>query len=649
MPRRVEKERPRKAMILAAGFGERMSPLSRWVPKPLLPLWGRPILERRLEMLARWGVRDVVINCHHRAELIIAAVCRMDHYGVRVNLNYEPRILGTGGALAGAAGLLGDGLFWVVNGDIMVRVSPRELREALSDDCLVVLLATRGRGPRSLLLDETGYVQSLRNETITDPGAATFTGLYLATPRILQFVSQPPRYESLVTVLERAMRCGWQVRAVVPRRLQWADLGTPEAYLEAQKRVRGTVAAGAAGRRPGRCAIGMAGAVTMEGAVQVVDGARIRDSVLLPGCRIERGARVVEALVGPGTVVGGRVSGLVVAARDVLTARELGVLRRWGWQVEHTAVQVFPPRGSDRRLFKLVYRGREIMLVRYGSARRENCHLADYGRFLRSLNISVPAILWHSARDRVVFLEYVRGRDLRQLLEGTPADWRHAEGVYRRVLDQMVRLHLDGLKRLHRCRLPRNPPLDAELLRSERELFRINFAAHLRTPPKSLAAAAFRDLSRASGVLLQCPPVLVHRDFQSSNIRITADGRVVLLDFQGMRSGPAAYDLASLLCDPYVRMPAQVRVRLLEYYRTCTRTAGLDVASEVFWWAVVQRTAQALAAFGRFSRTSGLEQFARYFLPALDLLHRAAGPTGLRALAEYCLVARREIRAARLH
>jgi len=636
-------------MILAAGFGVRMSPLSRYIPKPLLPLWGRPILQRHLEMLAGWGVREVVINCHHRAELIIAAVCRMYHYGMHVNVNFEPRILGTGGALAGAAWLLHGGLFWVVNGDIMVQVSPRKLREALTDDCVVVLLATRRRGPRTMLLDAQGYVRSFRNEAPTDPRAATFTGVYLAAPEILQFVSQPPQYESLVTVLERAMGSGWNVRAVTPRSLRWADLGTLEAYLEAQKlpepRTRRAVP------RHGRKfrVSEVVPEILIAGSAQRVNGAEIRDSVLMAGCRIEEGARVIEALVGPGTVVSGRVSGLVVAAGDVLTAREVGVLRRWGWQIGHTAAQVYPPRGSDRRLFKLVYRGREVMLVRYEATRRENCYLAEYGRFLRSLGVSVPRVLWHSARDRVVFLEYIPGGDLRDLVKKTPVVWRDLEAVYRRALDEMVKLHQNGLEKLQRCRLPRNPPLNARLLQAERELFRVNFASRLRTPSSSLCSAAFRELSRASRVLLQCPQVLIHRDFQSSNIRITDDGRVFLLDFQGMRAGPAAYDLAALLCDSYVRMPQPVRTRLLDYYLSMAGVDRVTLSEEIFWWAVVQRTAQALGAFGRLSRMSGLEHFGRYFLPALQILEQAARQTGLRALAEYCLTAGKEIRAARLH
>ena len=96
---------------------------------------------------------------------------------------------------------------------------------------------------------------------------------------------------------------------------------------------------------------------------------------------------------------------------------------------------------------------------------------------------------------------------------------------------------------------------------------------------------------------------------------------VFFIDFQGMRLGPAAYDLASLLCDPYVEMEPNVRARLLEYYLARSRTA--DEVRAMFWWAAVERLAQALGAFGRLRRLTDEQRFEPYVAPALRLLRCA--------------------------
>ncbi|MBU1910142.1 MAG: phosphotransferase, partial [Verrucomicrobia bacterium] len=120
--------------------------------------------------------------------------------------------------------------------------------------------------------------------------------------------------------------------------------------------------------------------------------------------------------------------------------------------------------------------------------------------------------------------------------------------------------------------------------------------------------------------LNRAPAVLLHRDLQSSNILLRA-GRPVFIDFQGMRFGPAAYDLASLLCDPYVELPPALQDELLEYY-TARRPKDLSAPS-LFWPAAVERLVQALGAFGRLSVQPGLGTFAEFIPPALRLLRRA--------------------------
>jgi len=128
------------------------------------------------------------------------------------------------------------------------------------------------------------------------------------------------------------------------------------------------------------------------------------------------------------------------------------------------------------------------------------------------------------------------------------------------------------------------------------------------------------DLEIVAKKLLMTTPVLLHRDMQSSNILIK-NNKIFLIDFQGLRTGPAAYDVASLLCDPYVMLSPALQDSLFNYYVSNSRK-GKEVA-ELFWYAAVERLAQVLGAFGRLSSLPGTERFACHFKPAMEMMSRA--------------------------
>src|SRR5215218_5551740 len=130
----------RTAMILAAGRGERMRPLTDSMPKPLIPVAGSSMLDRAMKSLADHGVRDVVVNVHHLGEQIAA------HLDGRAQIVHEDRLLETGGSVKNALRLLGDGPYFILNGDGLWRDGPTPMlsrMEALWDparmDALLLL------------------------------------------------------------------------------------------------------------------------------------------------------------------------------------------------------------------------------------------------------------------------------------------------------------------------------------------------------------------------------------------------------------------------------------------------------------------------------------------------------------------------------
>ena len=108
---------PRKAFILAAGLGTRLRPLTLDAPKPMLPLWGQPMLARTLEQLAAWGVEQVLLNLHHAPGPIVRYLAGQPFPHLRISAVFEPVILGTGGALRNAKWFI-DEPFWLLNADV---------------------------------------------------------------------------------------------------------------------------------------------------------------------------------------------------------------------------------------------------------------------------------------------------------------------------------------------------------------------------------------------------------------------------------------------------------------------------------------------------------------------------------------------------
>ncbi len=130
-----------RALILAAGAGERLRPHTDDTPKPMLVVGGKPVLQYNVEMVRDAGVRDVLINLHHRPEAVIAHFGDGAEFGVSISYAYEAELLGTAGTIRNAAAFLGDDDFFVVYGDNIARLDLRELAEFHRSKKAVVTIA----------------------------------------------------------------------------------------------------------------------------------------------------------------------------------------------------------------------------------------------------------------------------------------------------------------------------------------------------------------------------------------------------------------------------------------------------------------------------------------------------------------------------
>ncbi|HET7931048.1 MAG TPA: nucleotidyltransferase family protein [Rhodanobacteraceae bacterium] len=230
-----------KALIFAAGLGERMRPLTDTTPKPLLAAGGKRLIEWHLERLAATGVRDVVINIAHLAEQFPTTLGDGSRYGVRIEYSREGTLpLETGGGMLHAQRLLGDAPFIAVNGDTYTDYDFAELPAEPRGVAELVLVDNPPQHPQGDFgIDLRGVLLPRADSTGCD-FALTFAGIGVYRPQILadwQAVigdtpgarATPPRF-SLTPLLRAAITRGdvaWQ-----HHRGFWTDVGTPQRLAE---------------------------------------------------------------------------------------------------------------------------------------------------------------------------------------------------------------------------------------------------------------------------------------------------------------------------------------------------------------------------------------------------------------------------------
>ena len=218
-----------RAMILAAGRGERMRPLTDRIPKPLLTVRGKALIVWLIEALARAGIRDLVINHAHLGAALEAALG--DGARLHVNIRYSPEgaALETAGGIANALPLLGAEPFMVVNGDIFCDFDFAALaqRSLGADLAHVVLVANPPQHPRGDFLLHGGRVQDRHDsgDTSDSGDMRTFAGIGLYDPRLFDGIVRGSK-ASLAPLLRNAMATG-RVSGEFHAGA-WHDVGTPE-------------------------------------------------------------------------------------------------------------------------------------------------------------------------------------------------------------------------------------------------------------------------------------------------------------------------------------------------------------------------------------------------------------------------------------
>ncbi|AEP11841.1 sugar phosphate nucleotidyltransferase [Chloracidobacterium thermophilum] len=231
-----------KAMLLAAGFGTRLFPLTLDRPKPALPVLGRPLIAYGVDYLTRFGCRDLVVNLHYRGEAIVAVLGDGASFGCRIAYSHESdEILGTGGALDHARPLLNPTeTFVVMNGklittiDLQAALATHRRQQALAT---LILKPNRRRERFSVVeVDNTGAIRGFApppDAAVPDPPPLFFTGIQILEPEIFDYIPRARFSHTTTDVYPRAIADGQRVVAhVAGPDEDWYEFSTLERYLD---------------------------------------------------------------------------------------------------------------------------------------------------------------------------------------------------------------------------------------------------------------------------------------------------------------------------------------------------------------------------------------------------------------------------------
>lgn len=302
-----------RAMILSAGYGTRLWPLTEDRTKPAIPILGKPLVGYVAEYLASYGWREILVNLHHRPDSVRRALGDGSKFGVKLQYIDEPVILGTSGALDNARSFFESETFLVINGKLITDIDLNATLKTHRDSgaiATLVLLPNTKHERFTVVETSDGLLKEFGGMPKLDSGGGEpplmFTGIQILEPRIFEYIPRGVFSHSTTDVYPEAMRQGERV-AVHIASGTWYELSTLQRYLDislamlAARHERLTVGA--------RCTISPEADVSdsvLWDDVVVEAGARVKRAVLADGVHIKTGEVIEDSIVVRNSLVAGK-------------------------------------------------------------------------------------------------------------------------------------------------------------------------------------------------------------------------------------------------------------------------------------------------------------------------------------------------------
>lgn len=575
------------SFILAAGFGNRLRPITDYIPKPLLPILGQPIIDYVINSLISAQIEDIGLNLHYRQDVFYNWLTNHKHKSL-LHVFFEQEILGTGGALKNAEPFLSSrSLFVTHNADVFCDFDISKLINAHDDKRYIATLAVVDHPQiNTLTIDDNGF---LSVDKVKGCKKTTFTGIAVYSNRILDFI--PQGFSSITDAWSKAIQSGFVINTLDISDCYWSDIGSIDNYAK-------TIFDGLQ-KNGKRVFISddfsdcqhteYEGFFVIERDCSIKQPSRFKDCIILPKTRIDKTVDVTSCIVG---------NDFVVNFQEDILYRPLGTggsNRSFFRDRSQNVVSMFCPKGDSDFHW-------HIRLCQY----------------LNNKNISVPRLISYNQDEYSAVFEDVGDLSLYDWLGCQRGDDETIE-MYSRVIDEIIKLHTlcedDDFRALGLRQF------DYQYFRWETDYFIENFVRGLLKFDAD--NSVYHDLDLLAKRASSSQKTIIHRDLQSQNIMIKSNKSIVLIDYQSARMGPPAYDIASLCFDPYVKLSDILRNEICDIYISKRTSLGdFDEISfrQTLQICKVQRLMQALGAYAFLSLKKGKKHFIHHIPSGVYLL-----------------------------
>lgn len=315
-----------KAMILAAGMGERLRPLTNEVPKPLVPVANRPIIEYNLHLLKTLGIKEVAINLHYLGDKIKDHLGYGKRFGLQISYSPEPVLLASGGGIRKMGSFFDGETVLVINGDILIDIDLKDLIRFHRDKAAFATLVLRpNRAPErygTLKTDDSGRIcdfLDLVGTAAADLHSRMFTGIHVLEPQALRCLPDQDRFCINRDVYPHWIRSGKKCFGF-DHGGYWKDLGTLDDYFQANMDLlegRGLTNPWAAGGNKSRSTeeVSLEPPYIMGDGVSLGEASRIGPrAVIGDRSQIGPGARITNSVIWPDSCIhrGEQIDGMIV-------------------------------------------------------------------------------------------------------------------------------------------------------------------------------------------------------------------------------------------------------------------------------------------------------------------------------------------------
>lgn len=317
-----------RAMILAAGLGTRLRPLSFVHPKVLIPVAGISILEFWVWRLSKAGIEAVVVNAHHLHEQLASAV-KNSTWPIPVHVQVEPALLGTGGGIANVLPFFGGQPFLVVNGDILCDAPLSDLiGRYLDSGAPAALLMHDNPEFNKVGVDAQGRILGFGNEVSGFPHQGpvnerlAFTGIHVIHPSVLDGFP-PGRPGDVLNAYRNLIRTGEPPLALRMPDFFWREMGSLESYRKLHEELGGLKENAISPVPTGRAVVldpkaeiapeaHLSGYISIGRGSRVMNRAKLENTILWNDVEIQSGCKLRNCIVTDGTVVGGEHEGEIL-------------------------------------------------------------------------------------------------------------------------------------------------------------------------------------------------------------------------------------------------------------------------------------------------------------------------------------------------